>query len=98
LSPKLSGSTRPLIDLKPGGLFPVGKAAREEADHSRVSSAKIKNEWSCTSRLLTSLQGLTFYRITRICNILSKNYTVSKLNKMSLLKTLKEEELFLFTP
>jgi hypothetical protein len=76
----------------------VGKAAKEQTDHSRVSSAEIKNEWSCTSRLHTSLQGLSFYRITRICNIYSKNYTISKLNKMNLLETLKKEELFLFTP
>jgi len=76
LSPKFSGSTWSLIDLKPGGLFPVVKAAREEADHSHVSSAEIKNEWSRTSSLRTSLQGvdmvnftLTFYSITRICNI-----------------------------
>lgn len=69
------------------------KAAREEADHSHVSRAEIKNEWSCTSSLPTSLQGvdmgkltLTFYRITRICNI------HSKLNKMSLLETLKKKK------
>jgi hypothetical protein len=68
----------------------VGKAAKEEVDHSRVYSAEIKNEWSSTSRLRTSLQSLTFYRITRICNIHSKNYTISKLNKMNLLETLKK--------
>jgi len=79
----------------------VVKAAREEADHSHVSSAEIKNEWSCTFSLHTSLQGvdmgnftLTFYRIARLCNIHSKNCTISKLNKMSLLETPKKEQLF----
>jgi hypothetical protein len=76
----------------------VVKAAREEADHSHISSAEIKNEWSCTFSLPTSFHGvdmgnftLTFYRITRICNIHSKNYTISKLNKMGLLEALKKK-------
>jgi len=80
----------------------VVKAAREEADHSHVSSTEIKNELSCNSSFLKSIQGaymgnftLTFYRITRICNVHSKNYTISKLNKVSLLETLKKN---LFKP
>jgi len=75
----------------------VVKAAREEADHSHVSSTEITNEFSFTPSLRKSIQGtdmgnftLTLYRITRICNIHSKNYTISKLNKMSLLETLKK--------
>ena len=78
------------------------KAAREEVDHSYVSSTEIKNELSCTSSLRTSIQGvhmgeftLNFYRITRICNSHSENYTVRKLNKLSLLE---KKKVFLFTP
>jgi len=35
----------------------VVKAAREEADHSHVSSTEIKNEFSCTPSLRKSIQG-----------------------------------------
>ena len=85
--------------METGGSFPVGTAARAEAEHSRLSSAEIKNEWSYTSSLRTPLKGvdggkftLNIHRINRLYNIHSKNCIICTLNEMNLLATLKNEK------
>jgi hypothetical protein len=48
------GSTQPPIHWVPGVLFPEAKLPGREADHSRPSSAEVKNAWSYTSTPHTS--------------------------------------------
>ena len=38
--------------------FPEGKVAERDTNNSRLSIARVKNEWSCTSGLLTFVHGM----------------------------------------
>jgi hypothetical protein len=44
--------------------FPRGKVAGHEADHSPPSTAKVMNEWSCTSALPRCLHGVSADNLT----------------------------------
>ena len=53
--------------------LPGVKRSGSEADHSPPTSAKVKNEWNCTSASLSSLHGVDgeifiFYRIGVLCD------------------------------
>ena len=49
MSKPVLGPTQPPIQWGTGGSLPGRKAPRHEAYYPSLSSAKVKNEWSCTS-------------------------------------------------
>jgi len=45
----LSGVHLSSYSMGTGGFFPAVKRPGRETDHSSLSNAEVKNEWSCTS-------------------------------------------------
>jgi hypothetical protein len=68
------GSTQPPIQWVPGALSLWVKRPGREADHSRLSSAEVKNAWSCTSTPPVRLHGeMLTRRLDQTMSILEYN-------------------------
>jgi hypothetical protein len=59
-----SGATQPPVHWVPGAASWVVKWLGCEFNYSGPCSAKVKNEWSCTSVLLICLQGMDMDNFT----------------------------------